>query len=578
MKQTDTLKGLAKRLVTDQLLEENIAVQALAECESDQSNLVHYLTHNNLLAPSLIAAVAANEFGTPLYDLSAHNIESSPKELVEKKLIRKHQVLPLFKRANRLFLAVSDPTNHQAVSEVRFQTGLSVELVLVEHDKLERALDAYLHEQDEHEMGDALGTMDDVHLDDLDIEAVDEDNKGGGTGIDTADVDDAPIVRFINKLLLDAIKQGCSDIHFEPYEKTYRVRFRTDGILREVTKPPANLAPRLAARLKVMSQMDISERRVPQDGRIKLRISKNRAIDFRVNTLPTQFGEKIVLRILDPTSAQVGIENLGYEEDQKQMYLDVLNQPQGMILVTGPTGSGKTVSLYTGLNILNTTERNISTAEDPVEINMPGINQVQINYKVKLTFPEALRAFLRQDPDVIMVGEIRDLDTAEIAIKAAQTGHLVLSTLHTNSAPETLNRLLNMGVPAFNVATSVNLIIAQRLGRRLCVHCKKPADDIPHNILIDEGFKTIGRPLEELTLFHPVGCPKCTNGYKGRVGIYEVLKVTPRIARLIMEGGNSIEIEQAAIEEGFRTLRQSALRRAGEGIISLEEANRVTKD
>ncbi|WP_272992547.1 type IV-A pilus assembly ATPase PilB [Porticoccus hydrocarbonoclasticus] len=578
MKQTDTLKGLAKRLVTDQLLEENVAVQALAECESDQSNLVHYLTHNNLLDPSLIAAVAANEFGTPLYDLSAHNIEASPKELVEKKLIRKHQVLPLFKRANRLFLAVSDPTNHQAVSEVRFQTGLSVELVLVEHDKLERALDAYLHEQDEHEMGDALGTMDDVHLDDLDIEAVDEDKKGGGTGIDTADVDDAPIVRFINKLLLDAIKQGCSDIHFEPYEKTYRVRFRTDGILREVTKPPANLAPRLAARLKVMSQMDISERRVPQDGRIKLRISKNRAIDFRVNTLPTQFGEKIVLRILDPTSAQVGIENLGYEEDQKQMYLDVLNQPQGMILVTGPTGSGKTVSLYTGLNILNTTERNISTAEDPVEINMPGINQVQINYKVKLTFPEALRAFLRQDPDVIMVGEIRDLDTAEIAIKAAQTGHLVLSTLHTNSAPETLNRLLNMGVPAFNVATSVNLIIAQRLGRRLCVHCKKPADDIPRNILIDEGFETIDRPLEELTLFHPVGCPKCTNGYKGRVGIYEVLKVTPKIARLIMEGGNSIEIEQAAIEEGFRTLRQSALRRAGEGIISLEEANRVTKD
>ncbi len=312
---------------------------------------------------------------------------------------------------------------------------------------------------------------------------------------------------------------------------------------------------------------------------LRLRISKNRAIDFRVNTLPTQFGEKIVLRILDPTSAQVGIENLGYEEDQKQMYLDVLNQPQGMILVTGPTGSGKTVSLYTGLNILNTTERNISTAEDPVEINMPGINQVhdQLQGAARLS-RKPLRAFLRQDPDVIMVGEIRDLDTAEIAIKAAQTGHLVLSTLHTNSAPETLNRLLNMGVPAFNVATSVNLIIAQRLGRRLCVHCKKPADDIPRNILIDEGFETIDRPLEELTLFHPVGCPKCTNGYKGRVGIYEVLKVTPKMARLIMEGGNSIEIEQAAIEEGFRTLRQSALRRAGEGIISLEEANRVTKD
>ncbi|MCL4135504.1 UNVERIFIED_CONTAM: hypothetical protein GTU68_021536 [Idotea baltica] len=365
-----------------------------------------------------------------------------------------------------------------------------------------------------------------------------------------ADGDDAPIVRFVNKLLLDGIKQGCSDIHFEPYEKIYRVRFRTDGILKEVTKPPINLAPRLAARLKVMSQLDISERRVPQDGRIKLRISKNRAIDFRVNTLPTQFGEKIVLRILDPTSAQVGIESLGYEEDQKAAYMDVLHQPQGMILVTGPTGSGKTVSLYTGLNILNTPERNISTAEDPVEINMAGINQVQVRERVGLTFPEALRAFLRQDPDIIMVGEIRDLETAEIGIKAAQTGHLVLSTLHTNSAAETLTRLLNMGVPAFNVATTVNLIIAQRLGRRLCTHCRKPAN----------------------------GCPKCTNGYKGRVGIYEVLKVTPAVSRIIMEGGNSLDIAETAKKEGFRTLRQSALRRAAEGIISLEEANRITKD
>ncbi len=574
MKNNDTLRGLSKRLVADGLMEETAAHEALAECESEKTNFVHYLTHHNILPANIIASVAANEFGTPLYDLDAHNMQLCPKEVVEKKLVRKHQVLPLYKRGNRLFLAQSDPTNHLAVSEVRFQTGLSIEALLVEHDKLQAALAIFLDLQDE-DIGDALGTMDDVHLDDLDIASGDEEDTGP---TNFSDADDAPIVRFINKLMLDGIKQGCSDIHFEPYEKTYRIRFRTDGILREVTKPPSNLAPRLAARLKVMSQLDISERRVPQDGRIKLRLSKNRAIDFRVNTLPTQFGEKIVLRILDPTSAQVGVENLGFEEDQKKAYLDTLQKPQGMILVTGPTGSGKTVSLYTGLNILNTVERNISTAEDPVEINMPGVNQVQINYKVKLTFPEALRAFLRQDPDVIMVGEIRDLETAEISIKAAQTGHLVLSTLHTNSAPETLTRLLNMGVPAFNVATTVNLIIAQRLARRLCPHCRKPAEDIPQNILIEEGFDNIGKPMEEVTLFHPVGCSKCTQGYKGRIGLYEVLEVTPLISRIIMEGGNSIDIEEQAIKEGFRTLRQSALRRAAEGIISLEEANRVTKD
>jgi len=568
------LKGLPKRLVMDGLMEETAAHQALEACEAEKTNFVHYLTHNNLLPAHVLASIAANEFGTPLYDLTAHNMQLCPKDVVEQKLVRKHQVLPLYKRGNRLFLAQSDPTNHLAISEVRFQTGLSIEALLVEHDKLEAALAEFLEIQDD-DIGDALGTMDDVHLEDLDIEAVDDQDTGE---MNFSDADDAPIVRFINKLMLDGIKQGCSDIHFEPYEKTYRIRFRTDGILREVTKPPANLAPRLAARLKVMSRMDISERRVPQDGRIKLRISKNHAIDFRVNSLPTQFGEKIVLRILDPTSAQVGIENLGFEPDQKEAYTETLHQPQGMILVTGPTGSGKTVSLYTGLNILNTSERNISTAEDPVEINMPGINQVQINYKVKLTFPEALRAFLRQDPDVIMVGEIRDLDTAEIAIKAAQTGHMVLSTLHTNSAPETLTRLLNMGVPAFNVATSVNLIIAQRLARRLCTHCRKPAEDIPEHILVEEGFNEIDTPLEEITLFHPQGCPKCTHGYKGRIGLYEVLKVTPRISRIIMEGGNSIDIADEARKEGFRTLRQSALRRVAEGIISLEEANRVTKD
>ncbi|MEH6617767.1 MAG: type IV-A pilus assembly ATPase PilB [Porticoccus sp.] len=574
MNTPNTLKGLPKRFVADGLLDEAAAQAAITQCEKDKINFVHYLTHNHLLPAYLIASVASNEFGIPLYDIEAHDLSFCPKDKIRKKLILKHQVLPLYTRGNRIFLAQSDPTNHQALSEVRFQTGASVETVLVEHDKLETAIDKYLNEQDE-DIGESLDAMDDVHLDDLDIEAIDDDDN---TDDDLSDADDAPIVRFINKLMIDAIKQGCSDIHFEPYEKTYRVRFRTDGILKEVNKPPANLAPRLAARLKVMSQLDISERRIPQDGRIKLRISKNRAIDFRVNTLPTVFGEKIVLRILDPTSAQVSIESLGYEDDQKQAFMETLHQPQGMILVTGPTGSGKTVSLYTGLNILNTTERNISTAEDPVEINMPGVNQVQIRERVGLTFPAALRAFLRQDPDVIMVGEIRDLETAEISIKAAQTGHMVLSTLHTNSAPETLTRLLNMGVPAFNVATSINLIIAQRLARRLCTHCRKLALDIPEQILKEEGLDETGIPVDQVQIYHPQGCPKCTNGYKGRIGIYEVLKVTPSISRIIMEGGNSLEITRKAVEEGFRTLRQSALRRAAEGIISLEEANRVTKD
>ena len=389
-------------------------------------------------------------------------------------------------------------------------------------------------------------------------------------------VDDTPIVKFVNKVLLDAVKQGASDIHFEPYEKDYRVRFRTDGMLREVVKPPRNLAPRLAARLKVMSQMDISERRVPQDGRIQMKLSQKRAIDFRVNTLPTLYGEKIVLRILDPSSAQIGIDALGYETDQKQLYLEALHRPQGMILVTGPTGSGKTVSLYTGLNILNEPERNISTAEDPVEINMQGINQVLVNPKVGLNFAEALRSFLRQDPDVIMVGEIRDLQTAEIAIKAAQTGHLVMSTVHTNNAAETVTRLLNMGIPAFNIAASVTLIIAQRLARRLCKHCAEPQTTVPEGALLEMGFT-----LEQLinaTIKHPVGCDQCKDGYKGRVGIYEVVRITKPIAAAIMDGANSIELDRVAREAGFDDLRQSALKKCADGLISLEEVSRVTTD
>ena len=567
-----TLTGLAKRLVRDGLIDEAMAKQSLLEANKVGKPLVQHLAQNHILDAKTIAHVAADEFGTPVFDLAALNPASIPAKLVDQKLVEKHHSLPLMRRGNRLFVGVADPTNLHALDEIKFNTGINTEAILVEADKLAIAIERYLT-ANEASLSDALGG-----LDDEDLEGLDTDSTEAADNSEPNEADEAPIVRFINKILLDAIKTGASDIHFEPYEKAYRVRLRTDGILQEVSKPPINLATRIAARLKVMSQMDISERRVPQDGRIKMKISKTRAIDFRVNTLPTLFGEKIVLRILDPSSAKLGIDALGYEDEQKKMYLDALDQPQGMILVTGPTGSGKTVSLYTGLNILNTEERNISTAEDPVEINLEGINQVQMNTKVGLTFAEALRSFLRQDPDIVMVGEIRDLETAEIAIKAAQTGHLVLSTLHTNSAPETLTRLLNMGVPAFNVATSVSLIIAQRLARRLCPKCKKPATDIPPEILTEEGFDDIGIPREEFELFHPVGCDSCLKGYKGRVGVYEVVRITPAISSLIMEGGNSLQIAKAANEAGFNNLRVSALRKAAQGLTSLEEANRVTKD
>lgn len=569
-----TLSGLARRLVTDGLLDQEVARSALAQASRERIPFVQHIVQHSILDARTVARVASDEFGTPLFDLDALNKEVIPTNLIDQKLIKKHHTLPLTRRGNRLFVAVADPTDLHAIDEIKFNTGINTEPVLVEADKLTAAIEKFLNSQEES-IGDTLGGLDEDGLDDLDIQAVEEQTKDDGGA---AEADEAPIVRFINKVLLDAIKSGASDIHFEPYEKAYRVRFRTDGILHEVARPPVNLATRMAARLKVMSQMDISERRVPQDGRIKMKISKNRAIDFRVNTLPTLFGEKVVLRILDPSSAKLGIDALGYEDDQKKLYLEALSQSQGMILVTGPTGSGKTVSLYTGLNILNTPETNISTAEDPVEINLEGINQVQMNSRVGLTFAEALRSFLRQDPDVIMVGEIRDLETAEIAIKAAQTGHLVLSTLHTNSAPETLTRLLNMGVPAFNVATSVSLIIAQRLARRLCSSCKRPANDIPEDILTEEGFNDIGIPRNEFQLFHPVGCPQCNKGYKGRVGVYEVVRITPTIASLIMEGGNSLQIAKAAKEAGFNNLRVSALRKVAMGLTSLEEANRVTKD
>ena len=562
------ISGLAKRFCEDQIISEELAASATTSSSEQGISLIQYLVKNELASPKDIVVSASEEFGLPVFDLGAYNKEIIPKDVVKDSLIQKHIVLPLMKRGNKLFIAVSDPTNINALDEIKFNTGLTVEAVLAEPDKLTSLVESYLSSKDLSSLNSSEGDDD---FSDFDLENAQEDEEQDVT---QADVDDAPVVKFINKMLLTAIKTGASDLHFEPYEKRYRVRFRTDGVLHEVSSPPNQIAAKISARLKVMSKMDIAERRIPQDGRIKLKISKTKSIDFRVNTLPCLFGEKLVLRILDSSSAQMGIDALGYEEDQKAMYMDALEQPQGMILVTGPTGSGKTVSLYTGLNILNTPERNISTAEDPVEINLEGINQCNVNNKVGLGFAEALRSFLRQDPDIIMVGEIRDLETAEIAIKAAQTGHMVMSTLHTNSAPETLTRMINMGVPSFNLATSVNLIIAQRLGRRLCSNCKTTLD-VPKDVLLEEGF-TEEDIATGFKLYQPVGCNKCNKGYKGRVGIYEVVKVTPSISKIIMEGGNSIQIADACKKEGFDDLRRSSLKKVMQGVTSLEEANRVT--
>lgn len=561
--------GLALRLINDGLISEEDASLAQQKAREDQVSLASYLVKNDYVKASSLANCASTEFGIPLLDLDVLDLDSIPISLVPEKLIRQHHALPIQKRGNRLFVAISDPMNLVALDEFKFNTGISTEPVLVEEDKLGQVLDKAL------EMGDTSMSMDGLLDDDLDNLEFSAEDDNINEEVGDSDIDDTPIVRFVHKVLLDAINKKASDIHFEPYERTFRVRFRIDGILQEIASPPITLGPRISARLKVMSRLDISERRVPQDGRIKMQLSKKRAIDFRVNTCPTLFGEKIVLRILDPSSAMLGIDVLGYEENQKQLYLDALAKPYGMILVTGPTGSGKTVSLYTGLNILNTPDRNISTAEDPAEINMPGVNQVNVKPKVGLTFASALRAFLRQDPDVIMVGEIRDLETAEIAIKAAQTGHLVLSTLHTNDAPQTLTRLANMGVPPFNIASAVSLIIAQRLARKLCDHCKTK-DDIPDEALIEEGFKK--SELKSLTIYKAVGCDQCSSGYKGRVGIYQVMPVSEDMGRIIMEGGNSLQLADQATKEGVADLRLSGLKKVKDGVISLEEVNRVTKD
>jgi type IV pilus assembly protein PilB len=564
------LSGLAKKLVQANLLDAQVAAQALEISAKKKIHFVAYLVEKNILDSQTIAMTASIEFGDPLFDLDAMDLETIPKEIVSEKLIRKHHALPLFKRGNRLYVAVSDPTNLEGLDEFKFHTGLSTEAILVEETKLVDTIEKILSEKE----SSALSNLQDTDLDDLDISSV-EDKERTDDDSDS-DVDDAPIVRFVNKVLLDAINKGASDIHFEPYEKFYRVRLRQDGILSEFASPPVNLAPRLAARLKVMSRLDISERRVPQDGRFKMKLSRNRAIDFRVSSCPTLYGEKIVMRILDPTSAKMGIDALGYEDYQKELFLNAIHRPQGMVIVTGPTGSGKTVSLYTALNILNVPEVNISTAEDPVEINLPGINQVNVNPKAGLTFSGALRSFLRQDPDIIMVGEIRDLETAEIAVKASQTGHMVLSTLHTNSAPETLTRLINMGVAAFNLATSVTLIIAQRLGRRLCTHCKK-AVTLPPEAFIEAGFSE-NELQDGFTLYEPVGCDQCTKGYKGRVGMYEVMPVSEEIGKIIMAGGNAFDIEEQMHKEGIISLRRAALNKVKMGVTSLEEVYRVTKD
>ena len=559
------LSGLTRRLLQEGLLDTESAEKHELDAAKAKKTLISYLVREHAMSAEAIAIAAADEFGTPLFDLDVINPYTIPTGLVRDKLIRDHHAFPIFKRGNRLFVALSDPTNRQALADIQFQTGIATEEVLVREDQLAAYIDSHLGGAEE-EAFDDFG--DDV---DLDLETIDPDQEEDeDVG---APADDTPVVRFINQMLLGAIRLGSSDLHFEPFEKSYKVRFRTDGILHEVAQPPISLAPRIAARIKVMSQMDISERRVPQDGRIKLKVSKTKSIDFRVNTLPVLFGEKIVMRILDASSAQMGIDALGYDDDQKALYLEALNKPQGMFLVTGPTGSGKTVSLYTGLAILNTPELNISTAEDPVEINLEGINQCPVNAKVGLDFSEALRSFLRQDPDIVMVGEIRDLETAEISIKAAQTGHMVMSTLHTNSAPETITRLRNMGVPAFNLATSINLIIAQRLARRLCA-CKEKLD-IPEKALLEKGFSQA--EIEAgLEIYGPKGCDKCNGGYKGRVGVYEVVKITPEISKIIMEDGNSLEIAEVCQKQGFNNIYQSALGKVKQGLTSLDEVDRVT--
>ena len=559
---TPNISGLASSLAARGLLPFDKLQQITTSARHEKKSLVSYLVENDFIDSLTLAQFCESEYGIPLLDSDTLDLENIPEKFINEKLIEKHHALPVYAQQKTLYIAMSDPTNVAALEDFGFSFSMHTEALLVEEKLLSKAIETLL-EDSAATLGE-VGDIDDIEVDDS------ESRLDEAQGVD----DDAPIVKYINSILLDAVRKGASDLHFEPYEKKYRIRFRVDGILHEVATPPVNLANRFSARLKVMSKLDIAERRLPQDGRIKLKISNKRNVDLRVSTLPTMWGEKVVMRILDSSAASLDIDRLGYSDEQKAKYLNALAKPQGMILITGPTGSGKTVSLYTGLNILNTVERNISTAEDPVEINLAGINQVQINTKAGLTFASALRSFLRQDPDIVMVGEIRDLETAEIGIKAAQTGHLVLSTLHTNSAAETLTRLLNMGVPAFNIASSVTLIIAQRLARRLCNECKTE-DRYSAAELRTIGF-TEQQIAAGITLYKPVGCDKCTDGYKGRVGIYEVLEMSENIGHIILNNGNALEIAKVAQQEGMSTLRQSALQQAANGITSLNEVTRVT--
>jgi type IV pilus assembly protein PilB len=562
------ITGITRRLVLDGALSENDARTALDEATKQKKQVQLYLLDHRMVTQVQLAAANAMEFGMPFFDASALDLNQSAFKIVNEELLQKHLAFPLFKRGSRLYVGISDPTNTRALDEIKFAANMTVEPILVSEDVLKRALEQALTAGDSFD----AGGDDDEGLENLNSSGGDEDIAD--TGVE-AKGDDTPVVKFVNKVLLDAIKKGASDIHFEPYETEFRVRLRLDGVLKNIAKAPVKLQPRISARLKVMAQLDIAEKRVPQDGRIKLNISKTKQMDFRVSTCPTLFGEKVVLRLLDGSAAKLGIDKLGYEDEQKQLYMDALAKPYGMILVTGPTGSGKTVSLYTGLNILNTEERNISTAEDPVEIRVQGINQVQMNVKRGMTFAVALRSFLRQDPDIIMVGEIRDLETAEIAIKAAQTGHLVLSTLHTNDAPQTISRLMNMGIAPYNITSSVTLVIAQRLARRL--HDCKRKINLPDAALLAEGFSEADIQAG-IQLYEAVGCSDCNEGYKGRLGIYQVMPMTETIQKIILQGGNVLQIAEAAQASGVNDLRQSALSKAKQGITSLAEINRVTKD
>ncbi|MGY1410128.1 type IV-A pilus assembly ATPase PilB [Luteimonas sp. A611] len=563
------ITGIARRLVLDGALDEATAREALDKATAERQQVAAYLRAHKLVTAAQMAAANSMEFGMPVLDTSAMDGGSSAIKLVSEELLQKHHVLPLFKRGAKLFVGTADPTNSQALDEIKFHTNLVVEPILVDEDNIRRSLELWLQSSDS--FGDALD--DTEGLDNLDIEGGDEDPRD--TGVEGKQ-DDAPVVKFVNKVLIDAIKRGASDIHFEPYENDYRVRLRVDGILKQTAKMPVKLHQRISARLKVMAQLDIAEKRVPQDGRMKLNLSKTKQIDFRVSTLPTLFGEKVVLRILDASAARLGIDKLGYEPDQQKLFEEAIQKPYGMVLVTGPTGSGKTVSLYTALGILNDEQRNISTVEDPVEIRLPGVNQVQQNERRGMTFAAALRSFLRQDPDIIMVGEIRDLETAEIAIKAAQTGHMVLSTLHTNDAPQTISRLMNMGIAPYNITSSVTLVIAQRLARRLCDKCKRKAE-LPDHALLAEGY-TEAEIAEGFSVYEAVGCDDCTNGFKGRTGLYQVMPMTDEISTIVLEGGNALQIADAAQRSGVRDLRQSALLKAKKGVTSLAEINRVTKD